>query len=186
MDFADYYEEVVGKIVGHMYYAEASLLNRLGQAVPKGGRMIEIGCDLGRSTTIWAKCARENGFRLDVVDLFLMSYASPDIFLANMSNAGYENGEDYFLNIKDSLEAHKDYADNSIDLLFHDGDHVNPGFAQDLDLWLPKVKPGGVVAFHDYNGGSFPDIKQEVEKRTSDWEIVEAVDSIIAKRKPNG
>ncbi len=36
-----------------------------------------------------------------------------------------------------------------IDLLFVDGDHLEPGVRSDWDLWHPHVRPGGAVAFHD-------------------------------------
>ena len=40
-----------------------------------------------------------------------------------------------------------------IDLLFIDGDHLEPGVQLDWDLWHQHVKPGGHVAFHDSREG---------------------------------
>ncbi len=36
-----------------------------------------------------------------------------------------------------------------IDLLWIDGDHLEPGVRLDWELWHPHVRPGGLVAFHD-------------------------------------
>ncbi len=36
-----------------------------------------------------------------------------------------------------------------IDFLFIDGDHTLNGVQRDWDDWLPKVRPGGIIAAHD-------------------------------------
>jgi hypothetical protein len=41
--------------------------------------------------------------------------------------------------------------DESLDLLFIDGCHEIECIAEDLELWIPKVKPRGVVMGHDYS-----------------------------------
>jgi len=39
----------------------------------------------------------------------------------------------------------------SVDLVFADGDHRYAGVRTDLDAWWPKLRPGGLMAGHDYN-----------------------------------
>jgi len=41
------------------------------------------------------------------------------------------------------------FLDNSIDLLFIDADHTYEGVKRDYDSWLPKVKSGKYIIFHD-------------------------------------
>src|SRR5439155_14171371 len=41
--------------------------------------------------------------------------------------------------------------DKEIDLLFIDGDHSYEAVRADLEVWLPKLKDDGIVAFHDYD-----------------------------------
>ena len=37
-----------------------------------------------------------------------------------------------------------------VDAIYIDGDHREPGIRADCEAWLHKVKPGGVIMFHDY------------------------------------
>jgi predicted O-methyltransferase YrrM len=75
--------------------------------------------------------------------------------------------------------------DNAIDFLFVDGDHSRTGIFQDCVRYLPRVKPGGLVAFHDYNHSGFPHIKQIVDDRTQGWDTVCIFNSLKVFRKPN-
>ncbi len=48
-----------------------------------------------------------------------------------------------------SHAASKLIKDESLSLVFIDGDHRYSGFSQDLVDWLPKVKEGGIICGHD-------------------------------------
>jgi predicted O-methyltransferase YrrM len=41
--------------------------------------------------------------------------------------------------------------DGSLDFVYLDGDHSYEGCKADIHAWLPKLKLGGIMAFHDYN-----------------------------------
>jgi hypothetical protein len=49
-----------------------------------------------------------------------------------------------------SQYAVKDFKDASVDFVFIDGNHSEEGATRDIELWLPKVKPGGWIGGHDY------------------------------------
>lgn len=51
---------------------------------------------------------------------------------------------------KPSAEAADDVPDGSLDFVYVDGNHVYDAVTEDLTRWAPKVKPGGVIAGHDY------------------------------------
>jgi hypothetical protein len=78
-----------------------------------------------------------------------------------------------------------------VHLLFIDGDHSYRGVARDIAGWVPKVAPGGVVAFHDFKtepkvAAKHAGIKQAVLEweREAHWEHLPDVGSLRAYRRP--
>lgn len=49
-----------------------------------------------------------------------------------------------------SIDAVKQFKDNSLDLVYLDGNHTYEFVKQDLIEWYKKVKVGGILAGHDY------------------------------------
>lgn len=49
-----------------------------------------------------------------------------------------------------SVQASKDFEDNSLDFVYIDGNHDFPNFINDLHEWKRKVRPGGIISGHDY------------------------------------
>ncbi len=71
--------------------------------------------------------------------------------------------------------------DKPIDLLFVDGDHNEAGVRADIVNWAPRVKPGGLVAFHDYGNNHLPwcaGVKIAVDALMGDWQYLGDADSI--------
>lgn len=51
---------------------------------------------------------------------------------------------------KKSLDAVKDFNDNSLDFVYIDSNHNFVEVAADIYRWEKKVKPGGIISGHDY------------------------------------
>ena len=51
---------------------------------------------------------------------------------------------------KPSMEAVKQFPDNSLDFVYIDGNHMFKYVAEDMCEWYKKVKKGGVLSGHDY------------------------------------
>jgi hypothetical protein len=50
------------------------------------------------------------------------------------------------------------------DFVYLDADHSYANVAADLNLWFPKVRPGGIIGGHDYALAQFPGVKQAVDE----------------------
>lgn len=51
---------------------------------------------------------------------------------------------------KTSEEAAKNFPDESLDIIFIDAKHDYDSVIKDINIWLPKVKVGGVLSDHNY------------------------------------
>lgn len=80
-------------------------------------------------------------------------YARPSTFEkfraeAKARLAAYSNYEFIY---KPSMEAAKDFADSSLDFVYIDANHEKQFVIDDITQWYRKIKPGGIVAGHDYS-----------------------------------
>ena len=67
----------------------------------------------------------------------------------------------------DSVKASEAFSDGSLDFVFLDADHSYKGVKRDIEAWLPKVKPGGLLCGHDYANKNDPcgmEVKRAVDE----------------------
>jgi predicted O-methyltransferase YrrM len=64
-----------------------------------------------------------------------------------------------------------------IALLFIDGDHSYAGVKRDLE-WIKLVKPGGIIAFHDYNDNKKYGVKKAVDEYLAGGAGVKKIEQI--------
>jgi len=62
-----------------------------------------------------------------------------------------------------SHEAVDHVEDQSLDFVFIDAQHDYHSVKKDIELWAPKVKPGGLISGHDYDP-KFPGVIQAVDE----------------------
>lgn len=60
-----------------------------------------------------------------------------------------------------TVEASKQFEDESIDFVFIDADHSEEGVRNDIIAWTPKVKKGGFIFGHDINWTSVRNVVEE-------------------------
>ena len=63
-----------------------------------------------------------------------------------------------------SVEATQSFEDEYFDWIFIDANHDYPYIKENLMIWTPKVKVGGIVSGHDYNNGKWSGIKKAVDE----------------------
>lgn len=134
---------------------------------------VEIGSFKGRSSAYMAVEIVNSGkkIRFECVDPMC---ATPNYELSQQQHPkeweGYsaedfhkrlEPVKDYYvLRQMTSDDAAKLYEDGSIDFLMVDGDHSYEGVVRDLKNYLPKMRPGGLIAGDD---AFVPEIVQAVK-----------------------
>jgi cephalosporin hydroxylase len=94
----------------------------------------------------------------------------------NKHNHPYDliEGSSYDLSVIENVHS---LLDNSIDLLFIDGDHRKAGVIKDFDAYSELVNVGGVVIFDDYWSG---DLAKYAWKNKSHWDEPERMDIVGA------
>ena len=119
-------------------------------------RVVEIGTGRGDSAYIILKTMPENGhlFTIDPLDGRSGGWIIESI-----------PSETLFIEIQDKLAVYKDkytlivglsgivselFLECSLDMVFIDAAHDYESVKNDILLWLPKVREGGVICGHDY------------------------------------
>ena len=61
------------------------------------------------------------------------------------------------------------FEDKSLDFVFIDAEHTYECVKQDIYLWYPKVKSGGILCGHDYDGRGDHSGRFGVKKAVDEW-----------------
>ncbi len=170
---------------------EEEVLIGLASKVPEHGQIVEIGAEYGRSAAALLR-GSDSSVAVTSIDLFPTDHpVVGDLFAAywnNLEEAGFaprdaiatwrwqklrmssHEAVAYWANWDKGTEKPR-----VIDLLFIDGDHTYQGVVQDIEDWTPRVKPGGIVAFHDCAHGNEPHaLHLEVARAVDEWAAREA------------
>jgi len=124
-------------------------------AAVKPKTVVELGTQGGLSFFTFCQSVKEN-------DLDTICYAvdtwegeahtgkyDEEVFNSVQEHARKEYaGHSYLLRMLFS-EALQHFSNDSLELLHIDGLHTYDAVKEDFDTWYPKVKPGGVILFHD-------------------------------------
>ena len=164
MDFQDIYSEIV-------------------EQADNGSHFVEIGAWFGKSTAFMGVEIINSGkdIQFDVVDTWRGSPTESQQKIIKQGVDVYKkfienlkpclNHESEFMNPirMDSVEASKLYDDQSLDFVFIDGNHLYYAVKADIEHWLPKIKPGGVIAGHDWF--HHPEVQKAVRENFSEDEL---------------
>lgn len=74
---------------------------------------------------------------------------------------------------KPSVEGAKWFEDGSLDMVFIDAGHTYEAVIEDIEAWLPKVKPDGIICGHDYLPGTWMDVIKAVDEKFGKPDSVE-------------
>lgn len=130
--------------------------------------MAEIGCYVGDSTEIF----KSKVDYMFCIDPWKNGYDPNDGASENIDMSIVEAQFDELIKFSSNVqkmkmsgnEAIEHIEDESLDLVYIDGLHTYEGCKNDIEKWLPKIKPGGYIAGHDYGSKHFPGVKEAVDE----------------------
>lgn len=138
------YEEVVDTLVHLPYLREQSR-----------GNVLEIGTDVGNSTTALLLGVEEKGGHVFSIDI-------------NPKCASlFPNNENWSFIHADSAVEFKHasrFLPCYFDVLYIDGNHSYEGCKADLDLYGSLVRPSGIVLVHDVIHPEFPGVRKAFDE----------------------
>lgn len=164
-----------------------------------GAKFVEIGAWKGKSVAFAGVEIINSGKDITyyAVDHFLGSEehrnpVSPHYDYASISG---DLKAQYLVNIEpiksvvktldmQSGEASKKFKKQSVDFVYIDGSHNYDSVCSDIETWLPKVKPGGMIGGHDYTTHS--SVKQAVDSYFTDLQIIGKSWLYISRSAENG
>lgn len=117
--------------------------------------LVELGTQTGVSYFCLCQSARENAvplraFAVDTWEGDAHTKAYDDEIWQAVSTHNEEHYADFSTLLRMRFEeAILRFEPESIDLLHIDGYHTYEAVSGDFDAWYPKVRPGGIVLFHD-------------------------------------
>lgn len=97
------------------------------------------------------------------IDTLLSVKENFDLFSLSVSQrlSKYKN----FNHIRETSQTcYKQFDNESIDLVFVDGEHTYDAVNSDCNLWWDKIKVGGIMAWDDYSNSSAPGTKNAIDE----------------------
>jgi predicted O-methyltransferase YrrM len=140
----------IASLPGYLHPLEGRFLHWLGSKVPANGLALEVGSFKGKSASFIASGLGPTA-RLACVDTW-RNDAMPYDSQCDVMSEFLRNTDNY----RDLIETHRGTSaevaekwSRTLDVLFIDGDHSYQGCSTDMKAWMPFVRQGGWVAFHD-------------------------------------
>lgn len=136
----------------------------LGDQAQTRQTVVELGSYLGRSLKILALTCPGTVYSVDnlvgVGDRPTKHGVGMDaVFRKNLA-AEIESGKVVVIR-KGTVEAARGFEDGSVDMVFIDADHSHPAPLNDIEAWLPKLAPNGLLCGHD---ADFRGVKRALEQ----------------------
>jgi hypothetical protein len=139
----------VGAWTSHLHFAYDLV------ATLRPSLLVELGVDRGESYFAFCQAAVENEtgthcFGIDTWRGDEHAGGYDETTFAEVSDYNRPNYESFSTLIRASFDEALDrFEPGSIDVLHLDGLHTEAAVHHDLDAWLPKLRPGGILLLHD-------------------------------------
>lgn len=121
-----------------------------------GVRVAEIGVLRGEFTDQYKSFVNGDIHLIDIWtaegnDQYFSTHAQECTDALSLVRRKYSNAANIHIHVQDSVSASKTFPDNYFDVVYLDANHEYPHPLNDIRAWMPKVKPGGLLAGHDFD-----------------------------------
>lgn len=184
--FSEVYTELLKlNIINLTFKEELEFLYEQASNLNENSTIVELGSFCGCSSYVLGYAAKNSKSDLFCIDKFLQGFDGQPIVDAysEWNRVMRPVHSDVKLLKTDTHFASKT-LNIPVDFLFIDADHSYEGVKQDLEDWLPKVKSGGKVFFHDYTNTACAGVKLAVDEYTKDWSVIDLIFSLKGVIKP--
>jgi predicted O-methyltransferase YrrM len=147
-----------------------NLCSVLAERLPKVSAIVEIGSYCGASGSIIAEHFPNSIiFCTDLWEKYVEDCSVYDMDKQELelkeAEAIFDTVVLKYPNIIKNKVSSRDFAlntaDNSIDLIYIDGNHSYSAVKEDLEIWFPKIKSGGYITGHDF---FWPSVRQALDE----------------------
>lgn len=171
--------EGLSKAFGYLLLDELASLKHVIRGLPPNSVCVNIGA--GSGTSGMAFLESQNVGKLHTIDIRRESHPYGGIGneIEAMKESGYYPDPRYEPLVGDSTEIGKTWQ-TKVDMVFVDGDHSYEHCKSDILSWLPHIKPGGVIALHDYHKDVWPGVAQATDETLGKFSVISHASTFIA------
>lgn len=167
---------------GYLSRWEGAFLEGLASSCPDPARVVDLGTGRGASLL---RMLTALSLHMDVHAWTFDLIAQPDA-LKLIQDAQIPRWR-YTFRPSDSAEAVALVPPEAeINLVYVDASHSAEGVQKDINAWCPRLTPGGIMAFHDYNNRKHQvtaPIKSSMKRLG--WKRIGLIGTLIAFEKPD-
>ena len=168
----------------------------LAKGLHKNPLMVEIGAWCGQTALILGSVALVKDGHLFSIDTFdgrgsiLEGYAKEinilEVFTGNMVAADLCDVVRPVVGLSDIVA--EAFPLNTVDFVFVDGDHRYAQVKKDITEWLKRVRPGGRICGHDYDGPTFEKghEAEDCDDKGYHHGVVRAVNELLPEHRVKG
>lgn len=159
------------KTSGCLLKNEVTTLKEIVSDLPQNPVIVNIGT--GRGISVLAMLEERNDATIFTVDVS----ECPQAF-ENLRRSGQETRR--VIPVLGSSAEVGEHCPLEVDAVFVDGDHHYKAVCEDVRAWLPKIKSGGIIIFHDHSPPS-PRKQTSTQLQKEAW-VTQAVDEMLGDK----
>lgn len=165
-------KDITGEAFHHTA-VDVDTLYTLAEMLPPNPVIVNIGACFGTSTLAMLE-ARPDAFIFSI-DINVCP-KEPE----HIARAGADVGS--VIRVLGPSQSAGTHWPGQVDMVFVDGAHGYPEVVRDIRAWGDKIRPNGILAFHDYDKEILPHVKRAVDDEMVGLEPFLQVESIRAYR----